>query len=70
MFNEVKILREIQGDDLTADLGFPNVLETATEGSFNYIVMDLLGQSLDKILVDRGGKLDSSFVLEIGVQIF
>lgn len=58
----MKILRDIQGEDLTTDLGFPHVLETGNEGIYNYLVMDLLGQSLDKMLVDRGGKLDPGLV--------
>ena len=51
MFNEVKLMKEIQGEDLTTDYGFPNVYENGSDGTFNYMVMDLLGKSLDKVLV-------------------
>ena len=42
---------------MTADLGFPCVYESGSDGVYNYIVMDLLGISLDRMMADGGGKL-------------
>lgn len=62
-------MREIQGEDLTADYGIPHIFENASEGVYNYMIMDLLGSSLDNIMVDKGGKLDVKFALEMGEQM-
>ncbi len=57
LFNEVKIIKEICGEDITTDLGFPYIFESGSDGIYNYVVMDLLGNSLDKMMADGGGKL-------------
>ena len=45
------MLKEIQGEDLTVDWGVPQVVENGTDGEYNYMVMDVFGPSLDRILI-------------------
>jgi hypothetical protein len=44
-------MREIQGEDAVADLGIPRIVELGTEGHFNYLIVDLLGPSLDNLML-------------------
>lgn len=50
-------MREIQGEDAVADLGLPRIIELGTEDKFNYLMIDLLGPSLDSLMLSSGGKL-------------
>ena len=39
------------------------------EGKFNYMVIDLLGESLESMRVRYGGKVERDKVVEIGIQM-
>lgn len=49
--------------------GVPRLRSFGCEGNFNYMVMDLLGKSLEEVRVACGGKLGLKSVLAIGIQL-
>lgn len=49
------MLIELQGTDSVTDKGVPNVYAKGTEGEFNYLVIDLLGPSLEDLLAKCNG---------------
>lgn len=49
--------------------GVPKLRSYGCEGNFNYMVMDLLGSSLEELRVSCGGKLSLKSVLAIGIQL-
>ena len=49
--------------------GIPSLRSYGCEGKFNYMVMDLLGKSLEEMRQDCGGKLSLKSVLAIGIQL-
>ena len=50
-------------------IGIPKLRSYGCEGNFNYMVMDLLGKSLEELRVSCGGKLSLKSVLAIGIQM-
>lgn len=50
-------------------LGIPSLRSYGCEGKFNYMVIDLLGKSLEEMRQDCGGKLSLKTVLAIGIQL-
>ncbi len=49
--------------------GVPKLRSYGCEGNFNYMVIDLLGSSLEELRVSCGGKLSLKSVLAIGIQL-
>ena len=49
--------------------GIPNIRMFGTENNYNYIVMDLLGISLDKLRENKGGILSLKETLQIAIQL-
>lgn len=49
--------------------GISNIKFFGTEENFNYIVMDLLGPSVDKMRENKGGKMNLNEVLIIAIQM-
>jgi len=54
---------------LSESVGVPRLRSWGCEGNFNYMVLDLLGKSLEEIRVKCGGKLSLKSVLAIGIQL-
>ena len=50
-------------------IGVPRLRSYGQEGNFNYMVMDLLGSSLEELRISCGGKLSLKSVLAIGIQL-
>lgn len=50
-------MKDIQGEDAVADLGIAHIIEFGTQDQYNYLIIDLLGTSLDLLMLTRGGKL-------------
>lgn len=46
LYNEAKIIKEIQGEDVVTDCGIPQIIEMGSEDTYNYMMMNLLGPSL------------------------
>jgi len=64
MENEVAIyekIREIKN--------IPSLYESGNEGKINYIVMDLLGQSLEEFRTNYGETINRNIVLHLGMQM-
>ncbi len=40
-----------------------------SEGTFNYMMVNFLGPSLDLYMMNNGGKLDLKLALDFGVQM-
>lgn len=49
--------------------GFPHMRTFGTEESFNYLVIDLLGDSIEKLREKCGGKLKLQTILVLGTQL-
>lgn len=49
--------------------GIPKLRSYGQEGNFNYMVMDLLGNSLEDLRIECGGRLSLKSVLAIGIQL-
>jgi serine/threonine protein kinase len=64
LVNEAKIYKLL--DNIT---GIPRLLSFGKEGLFNYLVIDLLDESLDVLRVSKGGTLPLEYVLSVSVQI-
>ena len=62
--NEAKIYKLLEDNT-----GIPKLRSFGKEGVFNYMVMDLLGKSLEDCRVDCGGTLSLKTVLGLGVQM-
>ena len=69
LFYEAKILRVLQSEDKTTDLGIPRVHYTGSEGDYNVMVMDLCGKSLESLFISNGKKFDLKTTLMIGYQM-
>jgi serine/threonine protein kinase len=65
---EARIIRDIQGEEV-ADLGIPRIVELGTEDNFNYLMVDLLGPSLDALMLNSGGKLQLRLALDLARQM-
>lgn len=64
LLNEAKIYKNLEGI-----LGVPRLLSFGHEGIFNYLVIDLLDESLEELKNSCGGSLSLKCVLNIGIQI-
>ena len=62
--NEAKIYKLLEDNP-----GIPKLRSFGKEGVFNYMVMDLLGKSLEDCRVNCGGTLSLKTVLGLGVQM-
>jgi serine/threonine protein kinase len=62
--NEAKIYKYLDKCD-----GIPQMRTYGIEGKFNYMVIDLLGESLESMRVRYGGKIERDKVVEIGIQM-
>ena len=62
--NEAKIYKLLEDNP-----GIPKLRSYGKEGVFNYMVMDLLGKSLEDCRVDCGGSLSLKSVLGVGIQM-
>ncbi len=62
--NEAKIYKLLEDNP-----GIPKLRSFGKEGIFNYMVMDLLGKSLEDCRVNCGGTLSLKSVLGLGVQM-
>ena len=62
--NEARIYTLLRGVK-----GVPMMRSWGTEGKHNYLVVDLLGESLEQRRISSGGTLELSEVLSIGVQM-
>lgn len=49
--------------------GLPKLRTFGSEGNYNYIIIDLLGESLEKLKYKCGGKFSIGTVILIGIQI-
>lgn len=49
--------------------GLPKLRNFGSEGNYNYIIIDLLGESLEKLKNKCGGKFSIKTVLLIGIQM-
>ena len=64
LFNEAKIYKNLEGM-----MGIPRILSFGKEGLFNYLVIDLLDESLEELRNVCGGTLSLKCVLNIGLQL-
>lgn len=64
VYLESKTLSDLQGIS-----GIPKLYKQGIEENFSYILMELLGQNLNKILKNSGGKFTLSTVLQCTKQI-
>jgi serine/threonine protein kinase len=62
--NEARIYTALRGIK-----GIPMMRSWGTEGKFNYLAIDLLGESLEQRRISYGGKMDVKYVMEIGIQM-
>jgi len=62
--NEAKIYKLLEGT-----IGIPKLRTFGVEGNFNYMIIDLLGYSLDDIKNSCGGRLNLKSVIAIGLQM-
>lgn len=64
LFNEAKIYKNLEGTS-----GIPRLLSFGKEGLFNYLVIDLLDESLEELRNICGGTMSLKCVLNIGLQL-
>ena len=64
LFLEYEILKEIQGDD-----GIPRVFKFREGHHHNYLLMELLGKSIDKLFSDNKKQFSYKTIFEIGYQM-
>ena len=64
LFLECEILKEIQGDD-----GIPRVYKFREGHHHNYLLMELLGKSIDKLFSDNKKQFTYKTIFEIGYQM-
>jgi casein kinase 1 len=62
--NEVAMYERLKGVKC-----IPSLYAYGVEGAFNYMVMDLLEQSLEDLLLNYGGQLHLKVVLHLAVQM-
>ncbi|CAD8112001.1 unnamed protein product [Paramecium sonneborni] len=68
LFFEAKLYSYLQGSD-SSDKGIPRIYGQGTDGDYNYIVIDLLGQSLEELLNKHNKRLSLKTVLMLGDQM-
>ncbi|CAD8122359.1 unnamed protein product [Paramecium sonneborni] len=68
LFFEAKLYTYLQGSD-NNDKGIPRIYAQGTDGDYNYIVIDLLGQSLEDLFNKHNKKLSLKTVLMLGEQM-
>lgn len=66
---EANVLTQLLGSDTITDKGIPNVYSKGTEGEFNYLVIDLLGESLENLLVKCDGIFSLKTILMVADQM-
>jgi casein kinase 1 len=59
----------LQGEEDYNDYGLSTIFEAGSDERINYVITDLLGQSLDRYMADNGGVLDLRMACELGVQM-
>jgi serine/threonine protein kinase len=62
--NEAKMYKLLDGCQ-----GIPRLRTYGVEGKFNYMVMDLLGESLESIRLQCGGRISLKSVIALGIQM-
>lgn len=62
--NEARMYSALRGVD-----GIPNMRAWGSEGKFNYLVLDLLGESLEDTRVTHGGAISLKLVMSIASQM-
>ncbi|CAD8110671.1 unnamed protein product [Paramecium primaurelia] len=68
LFFEAKLYTYLQGSD-HSDKGIPRIYAQGTDGDYNYIVIDLLGQSLEDLFNKHNKRLSLKTVLMLGDQM-
>lgn len=66
VINEARLMKILSRSDF---VGFPQVRWYGVEGEYNCLVMDLLGHSLEQLLVKCGGRFSLKTVLMIADQL-
>ena len=64
LFNEAKIYKNLEGM-----IGIPRILSFGKEGLFNYLVIDLLDESIEDLKNICEGTMSLKCVLNIGLQL-
>ena len=62
--HEYKVYRELRGCN-----GFPRAHYYGSEGDYNYLVLDLMGSSLEELFRRRGNHFSLKTVIQIAVQL-
>jgi len=62
--HEYKVYRELRGCH-----GFPRAHYYGTEGDYNYLVLDLMGNSLEELFRRRGNHFSLKTVIQIAIQL-
>lgn len=62
--NEARIYAALRGIK-----GIPMMRSWGTEGKYNYLAIDLLGESLEQRRISHGGKMNMKDVMGIGIQM-
>ncbi|CAD8185665.1 unnamed protein product [Paramecium pentaurelia] len=65
---EHEIYKRLLADNQSIDRGIPHVYYTSEEGGYTFMVMDLLGASLEEIFVSKKKKFSLKTVVMIGLQ--
>lgn len=60
---EHEIYKKLLQDNITVDRGIPHVYYTAIEGDYTYMVMDLLGPSLEELFASKKRKFSVKTVV-------
>ncbi|CAD8196542.1 unnamed protein product [Paramecium octaurelia] len=68
IFFEAKLYNYLQGSD-PSDKGIPRIYAQGQDGDYNYIVMDLLGQSLEELFSKNNKRLSLKTVLMLADQM-
>jgi hypothetical protein len=64
VFFEAKLYNYLQSDSKD-DKGIPRIYGSSTEGEYNYMVMDVLGKSLEDLFNNLSRKLSLKTILMI-----
>ena len=62
--HEYKVYRELRGSH-----GFPHAHYYGSEGDYNYLVLDLMGSSLEELFRKRNHKFSLKTVIQIAIQL-
>lgn len=62
MFFEAKLYTYLQSDS-KEDKGIPKIYGSGTEGEYNYMIMDVLGKSLEDLFNNAGRRLSLKTIL-------